>query len=467
MPTEPELIEDLIAKMATERIEFDESSAYYESEHRLRAIGISTPPEMRCLTAAIGWPRMYLDAVEERLDVEGFRVTGSDTSLDNLHEWWQANNLDEESGLGHLEAMIYKRSYVTIGHPGEDDDPDVPLINVESPLNLYAETDIRTRKVKHALRYYKDEQFPEESLATLYLPDRTAFYRRHGGEWISDGDAIEHDLGIVPVVPLVNRERLGSRSGQSEITPELRSFTDAAARAFMNMQAASELMAVPQRILFGIDQSVIAPEGTAQEVLSAYLAQILAFEDDGKAFQFSSAELRNFVELLNELAKHVASYTGLPPQYLTFSSDNPASAEAIKSSESRLVKKCERKARMFGGSWEEVMRIATLVMTGDYDPELRRLETVWRDPSTPTYAAKADAAAKLYGNGAGVIPKKRAWKDMGYSIEEIAEMDAWAEEEKKVRDAELEKQTIRDLLTTNSPDEPTTTKTVTETQSKS
>lgn len=66
---------------------------------------------------------------------------------------------------------------------------------------------------------------------------------------------------------------------------------------------------------------------------------------------------------------------------------------------------------------------------GDIPPDMMRLEAVWRDPSTPTYASKADAAAKLYAGGMGVIPRERARIDMGYSIAEREEMRAWDAEE--------------------------------------
>jgi hypothetical protein len=160
----------------------------------------------------------------------------------------------------------------------------------------------------------------------------------------------------------------------------------------------------------------------------------MAFEDsDAKAQQFSAAELRNFVDALDALDRKAAAYTGLPPQYLSTSSQNPASAEAIKSSEARLVKKCERKNKIFGGAWEQAMRVAyKAAKGGDIPPEYFRMESVWRDPSTPTYAAKADAAAKLYANGMGVIPKERARVDIGYSIAEREEMRVWDEQDNPV-----------------------------------
>jgi len=430
VPDLTDLIADLSNQLAADAIEMDRDSDYYEAEYRLQSVGIAVPPKMRFLTAAIGWPRMYLDSIEERLDIEGFRLGSSPDAVEEIQEWWQANDLDEESGLAHLEAMIHGRSYITVAHPGPDDEyQDIPVIRVESSRNMIADIDPRTREVTSALRLYKADGRPDEDKATLYLPDATYFFGKRSAEWVLEG-SVEHGLGVVPVVPLLNRERLSDRNGRSEITPELRSFTDAASRIMMDMQAAAELMAVPQRILFGVDPEQIAPNGSQAEVFSAYMAQIFAVSDvEGKAMQFQSAELMNFVNVLEELAKHVASYTGLPPQYLSFSSENPASAEAIRSSESRLVKKCERKARMFGGSWERVMRLGYRVMGIEPPEDIRRLETIWRDPSTPTFAAKADAVSKLYANGTGIIPKERARVDLGYSTEEREQMKAWDDED--------------------------------------
>jgi hypothetical protein len=261
--------------------------------------------------------------------------------------------------------------------------------------------------------------------ATLYLPLSTTAWNKVNGEWIVI-QAVPHNLGIVPVVPLTNRTLLSDLYGTSEITPELRSITDAAARILMNLQSAAELMGVPQRLLFGVKpQELGVDPATGVSRYDAYMARILAFEQsEGKAFQFSAAELRNFCDALDQLDRKAAAYTGLPPQYISYSSANPASAEAIEASESRLVKKAERKTVIFGGAWEQAMRIAVRVMgQAVLPPEYYRMEAIWRDPSTPTYASKAAAATALYAGGAGVIPKKRARQDMGYSVVEIEEME--------------------------------------------
>ena len=76
------------------------------------------------------------------------------------------------------------------------------------------------------------------------------------------------------------------------------------------------------------------------------------------------------------------------------------------------------------------MRLAYKMMRGGtVPPDYMQMETVWANPATPTYAAKADAATKLYANGTGVIPKERARVDMGYSIRELEEMRVWDQQE--------------------------------------
>lgn len=411
---------------------------YYDSIRRPDAIGVAVPPEMRGLLAHVGYPRLYIDSIAERQEVEGFRVASAESADEELWDWWQANNLDIEATLGHTDALIYGRAFITVAVPDPTFDlgvdPEIPMIRVEPPTSLHATIDPRTKQVTQAIRAVYNSDQTQVISATLYLPDQTIQWVRQEGSWVILNQ-VTHGLMEVPVVPLPNRTRLSDLYGTSEITPELRSVTDAAARILMDMQGTAEIMAIPQRLLFGVKPEDIGvdPE-TGEKLFDAYIARILAFEDaDAKATQFTAAELRNFVEALDALDRKAAAYTGLPPQYLSTSSDNPASAEAIRSAESRLVKKCERKNKIFGGAWEQAMRIAyKAIKGGEIPPEYYRLETVWRDPSTPTYAAKADAATKLYANGMGVIPKERARVDMGYTIAERQEMTAWDEQELKL-----------------------------------
>jgi hypothetical protein len=137
--------------------------------------------------------------------------------------------------------------------------------------------------------------------------------------------------------------------------------------------------------------------------------------------QFQEAELANFHNSIKLLSQLAAQMLALPPHYMQFTGDNPASADAIRSSESQLVKRAERKQRTFGGGWEQVMRIAKRIATGEDDPRMRQLETIWRNAATPTVAQKADAAVKLFN--AGIVPLRQTREDMGYTDTQIDLME--------------------------------------------
>ncbi|MFE3220250.1 phage portal protein [Streptomyces antimycoticus] len=415
---------------------------YYEGRVRLASIGLSLPPEMRRLSTVVNWPALYVSALEERLDVEGFRLDGAADADDRLWQWWQANDLDEESQLAHLDALVYGRAFVTVGAASDEGAP--PVIRVESTRTMAADFDPYTRRITAALRLLADESEDEPRDrddhhvtrppygARLYLPDRTVSLERapRGGGWVVTGEDM-HQLGRPLVEMLTNRGRAGERSGASEMRDVI-ALTDAACRTLTNMQGAQELLAVPQRYVLGAQaQDFQDAHGNPIPAWEAYIGRFLMLtNEDAKAGQFPAADLRNFTEVMNLYSKLVASVTGLPPHYLGMSTDNPASADAIRSSEARLVKRAERKQRAFGGTWERVMRLAMLVERMDPSAGIT-METVWRDAATPTVAARADAVTKLVA--AGILPVEAAWEQLGYSPQYRARLRAMTDADPAVR----------------------------------
>lgn len=406
------------------------------NEYELRAPRSYMHPEIfreigdRLQQVVIAWPQLVVDAVEERLDVEGFRLPDSDDVDDDMWRVWQFNGLDEGSQLSHIDALVMKRAYLAVGT--NEQDATTPLVTCESPLEVYADIDPRTRGVRAALRRYQGYQGnmarDTEAYATLYLPDQTVYYERGsttGGQYM-ETDRDQHGLGAVPLVPLVNRCRLADWSGRSELTPIL-PLAHAANKLATDMMVAAEFVALPLRGIFGIGpQDIEDASGNKLTALQAIMGRLLTIPDEdgtGKTFEFTSANLANFHESINQLAQMVASLAGLPPHYLGMTTDNPASADAIRSAEIRLIKRAERKQRAFGGAWEQVMRLVRRFQDGDWDPGLRRLETVWRDPSTPTVAQKADAAVKLFNLPQPIVPLRQTREDLGYTDAQIDRME--------------------------------------------
>lgn len=405
-------------------------------EYEMRSPRMYMHPEIfreigdRLQQVVLAWPMLVVDSLEERLDVEGFRLPDEDSGDDDLWRVWQENDLDENSQLAHIDALVMRRCYAAVGT--NDDDPTTPLVTYESPLEVYADIDPRTRAVRAALRRYCGYQGSyvrdTEHYATLYLPDQTVFYQRTGvaGQY-NEIDRDKHGLGEVPIVPLVNRTRLADYCGRSEMHAIL-PLAHAANKIATDMMTAAEFHALPIRGVMGLSLADFEDQaGNKLTALQVMLGRLLAIPDDdgqAKTFEFTSSSLDNFTTVLDKLAQIIAALGALPPHYVGFTTDNPASADAIRSNEMRLVKRAERKQRKFGGSHERTMRLVHRFMAGDWDPRLKRLETIWRDASTPTVAQSADAAVKLYNLPAGpIVPLRQTREDLGYSDTQITRME--------------------------------------------
>jgi hypothetical protein len=289
--------------------------------------------------------------------------------------------------------------------------------------------------------------------ATLYLPNQTVWYVKDGGRWLVDDDAggiDEHELGMVPVVPLVNRPRIKRPSGTSELADVI-PLSDAACKIATDMMVSAEFHAMPRRYALGFGpEDFQDQDGNPVSTWSKIAGRIWATEkssQDGAAVgQFPEANLSNFHATLNQLAKLVSSLTGLPPQFLGEATQNPPSADAIRSSETRLVKRAERRQRQFGGSWERTQRLVYRVATGEWNPKLIRLETLWRDASTPTVAQATDAAMKRYQGG--VVPLRQTRRDLGYTDVQITQMEG-EDAEQVARDAAMMKMAPPDSVQTS------------------
>lgn len=448
VPEEPlEWINYLSRRHDAEKGELEQLDAYYNGTQPLTYMHPEIFREVhnRIKPVIIAWPQLVVDAIEERLDVEGFRLPNEDSGDDDLWRVWQANDMDEQTQIGHVDALAMRRYYVSVGT--NEDDAQTPLISAESPLEVFADIDPRTRKVRAALRRVIEEDTVarvNERYATLYLPDVTIWYD-WAGEW-REIDRDEHRLGVVPVVPVVNRARLQNtrrdssgrsvRYGVSELSPII-PLSDAANKIATDMMVAAEGVALPLRGLFGIKpEDLQDKDGNTLTAVQALMRKLLTIpvgtEEGVKEFEFAGANLSGFHESINSLAKLVASIAGLPPDYMGLATDNPPSAESRLAGEIRLIKRSERKQRAFGGSYEHVGRIVRRLLDGDWDPRYRRLETHWRDASTPTVSQTADAAVKKYQTKPRpIVPLKQTRRDLGYTDAQIENMER--EDERQAR----------------------------------
>lgn len=397
------------------------SNLYYEGMQPVTSLGIMIPPELEGLRAVLGWAETGVNARDQRLNVQGFRLPSSTSTVDDLWDIWQSNNLVEESGLAHLDAMVYGTSYVVIG-PREGGGQ--PLITIESPLDMYASWNARKRRSTSALQTYIDTDPVSEhygrQLAALYLEDATVHMVRGEKGWqVIDRD--DHRLGFVPVVPMANRERTQHRVGGSEITFAWRNVIDRACRNVNGMEVSREFWGAPQRYIIAAAKDAFEGDAGARAAWEAYIGRILVLEADENGLEpkvgtFESGSPEPFTKLYDVDVRNMSSLTGLAPHYLGIYSDgNPSSADAIRLSDHRLKTIANEKCKTFGGRWEDVMRTALLIRDGKLPDDAHRMETDWAPTGIPTPAADTDAITKQIA--AGMIPPESdvALEAVGYS----------------------------------------------------
>jgi len=396
---------------------------YYDGKQPLNYLApeIAAQVGRRLSSLVINWPRTIADSVQRRTYVEGFRV-GNDGSIDaELARLWQENDLDETSQLAQLDALVHGRAFLMVW--GSDVDPLTPRITVESAHQVVVSRTPGSREVRSALKRWTDG---DQDHATLYLQDEILRFtkpsRRAGvvGKW-ELLDRFDNPLATVPVVPLVNRPRLLKLDGESELTDVI-PLADAVNKLATDMIVASEFHAMPRRWATGIQ----IPTGPDRERLQADAAAYWDNATKGKTWlagdgvqfgQFSEASLDNFVSAIQLLTAQIAAVAGLPPHFLGINTDNPASADAIRAAEATLVERAQEKHRTWSGAYEQAMRLAVAAREGvpvySLDSDLRRMETVWRDPATPTPAQSMDAAVK--GVQAGIYDEAAAQEAVGLS----------------------------------------------------
>ncbi|GIG63622.1 hypothetical protein Lfu02_79940 [Longispora fulva] len=433
MPLAPEhQLARLVAEHQRDLRQLREFADYYDNDPPYAYMVPELIAELgdRLQQLLINWPRLVVDTAEERADVLGFRVAGVPKADGDLWDIWQANNLDEASSQAHTDAMVMGRAFMIISANPEPDRP--PLITAESPLETHAILDPATRRVTSAYKAWTtdgDGDGPPVEHATLYLPNETRWYvKTSGGEWVDDPEfeADEHQLGRVPVVPIVNRPRLRRPLGQSELVDVI-PLVNGANKIGTDMMTSAEFHSMPRRWALGFGPEDFQdaqgrPVSTWSKIAGRIWASTRTRSEGAEVGQFPEADLANFHSTLRALATLVASLYGLPPTYMGLSFDNPPSADGVRSLEARLIKRVERKSRPWSGSHEDTMRFADRFVTGVWRPELVRLETIWRDPATPTRAQASDAAVKLYTSG--ISTKRQAREDVGYTVEQIDRMEA-------------------------------------------
>lgn len=432
----------LIPKLAARSEKMALMDDYYRGEHPLpfltRAHNAKIRNEFRQLLedSRSNFMRLVVEAVEERLVVDGFRLSAADDKPADQASWniWQANQMDAQSQVAFSEALVKGVSYLSVW--GASDPDGYPSLAVEDPLQTIVayEPGSNNRRRAAALKVWRDEWSGMER-ANVYLPGGIYKWERRvtvddsrspsvvsaldeagGWEWLSDEPAfVENPVGVVPIVPLPNRPRLGVE-GESELADLYRIQNQINGFLFL-LALAGYMGAHRQRWASGLSL-MVDDKGRPVEPFNSAVDRLWATENpDVKFGEFSQTDLDGYLKAIEQKVQHLADISKTPRHMLVQQGQSP-SGDAIKSAESGLVKKVERRQMMFGEGLEEALRLARR-FAGETDSPVDS-EVSWADPSIRTEGEVTDAVIKKWLSH--LISWEQATSDLGYSATEIARM---------------------------------------------
>lgn len=259
-----------------------------------------------------------------------------------------------------------------------------------------------------------------------YETDAITHYRRGGNAVLEVVDRVDNPFDVVPVFPLVNSDRVGDVTGYS-VLDDLAPLTAALSKVLADMLVTSESVARPRRWAAGVEleedqgdgftadspDSVDAPKRPVKAPFADGEDMFVTENEGAKFGQLAGADLGGYERAVNVLVAQIEAVSGLPGHQLGVQTSNPASADAIRASESSLTARADAAISILGVAIENALRFVLAVDAGadfaDVDVVIR-----WASTATRSQAQEADAITKLFA--LGIVDRDEARDMMGLDL---------------------------------------------------
>ena len=385
-------IDYLKNKLRQKQYRTNERYKFYEMKSRVMDFGISTPPELRWWMSSLGWCEKAVDSLADRLV---FRTFANDAL--NMYSIFDQNNKDILTDSAILSALITSCSFIYI----TADENGNPRMRVIDGCHATGEIDETTNLLTEGYAVLDVDEYDNPITEAYLLPGVTYIYEK--GKMTR---AVKNDAPYPLLVPIINRPDAKRPFGHSRITRACMDIQGSAIRTVKRSEISAEFYSFPQKYVLGMDRD--AEEIDKWLASMSSLLRIDAGEDGDKPTvgQFSQQSMSPHNDQLRMFAGLFAGETGLTLDDMGFPSQNPSSAEAIKSSHETLRLIARKAQRDFGTGFKNAGYLASCVR--DHQTYSRReladVEVKWMPIFEPD-------ASQLSVIGDGVIKINQAIPD--------------------------------------------------------
>ena len=378
-------IEYLRKKLNEKRVRVNLRYEHYEMKQLVLDLGISTPPDLRFWMGTLGWCSKAVDSMADRLVFREF----IDDNL-GMGDIYMMNNQDILIDSMILGALISSCDFVYI----TKDENDVRLQVIDGS-NATGIMDPNTMMLKEGYAVLDRDPYGAPTMEAHFMREATVIYK--------DGklDGIFQNPAPYPLlVPVVNRPDARRPFGHSRISRACMNIVSAAIRTAKRSEIAAEFYSYPQKYATGLSE-----DAEKMDKWKAAMSTMIVFEKDEDGDkptlgQFQQASMSPHSEQMRMWAGLFAGETGLTLDDLGFPSQNPSSAEAIKSSHETLRLMARKAQRDFSIGLLNVGYIAACVRDNiEYRREMINLTRVkWEpvfEPDAAMLSVIGDGAIKI------------------------------------------------------------------------
>lgn len=373
-------------KLAQKKSRVNLRYKHYEMKYIARDFGISTPPDLRMWMGVLGWCGKAVDSLADRLS---FREFSNDVF--DMNGVFKANNMDVLIDSAILGALISSCDFIYI----TADSDGFPMMRVIDGRHATGIIDPITNMLKegYAVLEFDDQDLPITE--AYFIPGSTTIYER-GKQPRTVSNSAPYPL----LVPMIYRPDAIRPFGHSRISRACMSIVGSAVRTVKRSEISAEFYSYPQKYILGMSE-----DAEQMDKWGAYMSAMLRIDKDEDGDrpvvgQFQQQTMTPHIEQLRMFAGLFAGETGLTLDDLGFPSQNPSSAEAIKSSHETLRLTARKAQKTFGTGLLNAGYLAACVRD-DY-PYLRKqvAETVLRwdpifEPSGSALSTIGDGVIKI------------------------------------------------------------------------
>lgn len=397
--------------------------SYYDGDHPLVYSSERLKEVFRDDKAffAENWCSVVVDAALNKIRLKGFSVGSVEEFDDQFMHLWKHLELDLDSRLVHLSALVTGESMV-IAWKNENEEV---VAYYNDPCKVHVQYDPENpKKIAWAAKWWPDEQ--DHYHLTLYFDDHLEYYVSSRKGLPNTYQAFQPDVDLpaaenpfkqIPVFHF-RRDRRGVFSEIRDVIP----IQSAINKLLSDMMITAEFGAFKQRwVISNADTTTL--KNKPNEIW-----ELPAADGEGQNTQvgeFSASDLANYTNAMDRSVGVCAAISKTPLFYF-FREGGTPSGEALVALETPLNTKVQDYIDSFGNTWQRVAAFLMALEGKEIDPE--EITPRFASPETVQPLTQSQIRESTVRSG---VPLMTALRWEGRSSLELEQIQRDREEEQK------------------------------------